>query len=206
MEFVYVIKRTDLFELEYPQGFLRLSPKELEARYLAKIRQRGFFIERRFAEQDSSFKQIIPYCVVVQREKVLLLRRLNNQGEQRLHQKLSIGVGGHINPIDHGGNDVLTAGTRRELEEEIEIETEPRIEALGIINDDASPVGSVHFGIVHRVFAPQGRVEIREKNMMEGSFATVESLHKQAKEGATFESWSQFLLSSLDSIVMENSL
>lgn len=197
MEFVYVVKRSQLFDLAYPQGFQRLSGSELDRHFLSRIRERGFFVERRHAERDSSLKQIIPYCVVKQGEKILLLRRLGKQGEARLHKKLSIGVGGHINPIDHQG-DILAAGTKREIEEELEIRGPYRVEPIGIINDDATEVGSVHFGLVQTVTVAEGDVGIREKDMMEGNFVPPSELRALSREEGAFESWSQFLIEKLD--------
>ena len=45
-------------------------------------------------------------------------------GDARLHGKASIGVGGHLNPVDDG-EDALMAGLRREWAEELEAEWEP---------------------------------------------------------------------------------
>ena len=76
MEFVYVVKRQDLFDLHFPQGFLAASAHGEEiARYLERMRKKGFFVERRHAEEDSSLKQVIPYAVMARGSEVLLLRR-----------------------------------------------------------------------------------------------------------------------------------
>ena len=63
MEFVWVVKREELFDLSFPHGFVPSAGNEEVARYLDRIRDRGFFLERRRAEVDSSFKQIIPYAI-----------------------------------------------------------------------------------------------------------------------------------------------
>ena len=111
MEFVYVVKRYDLFDLSFPHGFAGLDDgpdrrghSRQFATWTGRIREKGFFVERRWAEHDSSFKQVIPYTVVTHGDEVLLLKRLEQGGEARLHGKLSIGVGGHINPVDGDGN------------------------------------------------------------------------------------------------------
>src|SRR5262249_26963174 len=147
--------RYDLFDLSFPHGFVACSEAPADvARWVERIRERGFFVERRAAERDSSMKQIIPYCLVTTGDDLLVLHRLGTQGEKRLHDKLSIGVGGHINPVDTDASaDVLDAGTQRELLEELRFETGYRREVIGIINDESTSVGSVHFGIVHRVRA-----------------------------------------------------
>jgi len=203
MEFVFVIKRQDLFDLATPHGFERLDKRELEGRYLSRIRAKGFFLERRFAERDASFKQVIPYCLVTAGGKILLLRRLTGQGEARLHHKLSIGVGGHINPEDLQG-DVLRGGTMRELAEELEIDGEFRVEPVGVLNDDSTEVGSVHFGLVQKVTVDRGEVRVRERKLMEGSFVSPKELRELAREDETFETWSSFLIQDLDGILEDS--
>lgn len=202
MEFVFVIKRRDLFDRADPQGFQRLGERELEERYLRPIREKAFFLERRHAERDSSFKQVIPYCLVTSEGKILLLRRLKGQGESRLHDMLSIGVGGHINPEDRDG-DVLRGGTMRELREELEIDGEFRIDPVGILNDDSTEVGSVHFGLVQKVTVSRGAVRVRERKLMEGSFVIPGELRDLAREDGAFETWSRFLIQDLDGILKD---
>jgi predicted NUDIX family phosphoesterase len=58
------------------------------------------FADRPAAESDPSRKQIIPYAVVLRGDQVFAAERLTGGGESRLHGKLSIGIGGHVNPID----------------------------------------------------------------------------------------------------------
>ncbi|MEW6745900.1 MAG: NUDIX domain-containing protein [Planctomycetota bacterium] len=199
MEFVYVVKRYDLFQIDFPHGFLgHGEDPERVATYLRRVRERGFFIERRFAEQDSSFKQIIPYVVVTRRHEVLLLRRKKTQGEARLHDKLSIGIGGHINPED-GIEDVLRNGMLRELREELELSAEPPLEMMGVLNDDSNAVGAVHFGIVARVDASTIDLRIREQDLMEGQFVAVrEAMRMLHDPGNGFETWSRLLLEKFD--------
>lgn len=232
MEFVYVVKRADLFELATPHGFVAqekpaaavaartaASPGiatsaagpagDRVARWTAAIRDRGFFLERRHAERDASFKQVIPYTLVVHGDEVLLLKRLGKGGEARLHGKLSIGVGGHINPVDLDGPgpsaapaDVLDAGCRRELEEEIEIRCPYTLSAVGIINDDSSDVGSVHFGLVNVARCETKDVSIRETEVLEGSFVNVSALREIARdEPGRFETWSALIVERLDDVL-----
>jgi predicted NUDIX family phosphoesterase len=205
MEFVYVVKRYDLFDLHFPHGFI--TGREpvggwAHEMLLRRIRERGFFIERRRAEEDSTFKQIIPYCVVRHEEDVLLLRRLKTQGEKRLHNKLSIGVGGHINPVDVEG-DLLELGCEREMVEEIAIGGRYRKRVVGFINDDATAVGSVHFGVVYRVDLEDRSVQVREAKMMEGSLTPIAEVRHLAATGAEFETWSFLVLSRIDDVLAE---
>ena len=194
MEFVYVVKRYDLFDLAFPHGFHGGGEGEDSlSTYLERIRGKGFFMERRACETDSRFKQIIPYNIIAHEDRVLLLRRSAGQGEARLHHKFSIGVGGHINPVDaeEGRDKVLERGCLREISEEIRIDEpfEPR--PVGVINDESNPVGSVHFGVVFLVRLAEGRVRVRETSMMTAEFRAAEEIRRMAAEKQeAFESWS----------------
>jgi predicted NUDIX family phosphoesterase len=207
MEFVYVVKRYELFDLSFPHGFLHRGedPRQVE-RYLDRIRERGFFLERRRAERDSSFKQVIPYGIVTHGEEALLLHRFSTQAESRLHDKLSIGVGGHINPADGGGGgessqdgDLLDAGMRRELLEELVIDGEWSHGVVGVINDESNDVGSVHFGVVCRVRLESRGARVRESDKMDGEFLSVSALRETwIGKRSRFESWSDLILGKLD--------
>lgn len=118
----------------------------------------GFsFVDRQEAEQDSSLKQIIPY-IVLQTEDLQQTAVYNRQGsEKRLHDLWSLGIGGHINPIDGAGSgngfeDILSAGMTRELTEELAgVPENDTATFCGVINEDLTDVGSVHMGAVFRI-------------------------------------------------------
>jgi predicted NUDIX family phosphoesterase len=202
MEFVFVVKRSDLFDLSFPHGFVpRVAgdPQDRVATWTRRIRERGFFVERRWAEKDSSLKQVIPYTLLVHREELFLLKRLGKGGEARLHGKLSIGVGGHVNPVDLDGADVLDAGCRRELEEEVAIRAPYALSTVGVINDDSSDVGSVHFGLVNVARCETPEVAVRETDMLEGGFVARAALREMARnERERFETWSALIVDRLD--------
>ena len=213
MEFVLVVPRRDLFRDCYPQG-LRPFGDGLSADDLERaVREHGFFVERRRAELDCDLKQIIPYTLVVRHgaadePEVLLLRRLAKGGEARLHDKLSIGVGGHIDADD--ARDlaegelarVLDRGTRRELGEELVLAGQPTLHRVGLINDDSNPVGAVHLGLVQLALV-EGPVAIRETDMLEGDFETLDALAALHAQGANFETWSAHLVENLPALVQK---
>ena len=200
MEFVYVIKRFDLFDLGFPHGFRRPWEVPLDD-WIERIGSLGFFVERRHAEKDSTMKQIIPYCVLMRGDDVFVLRRKERGGESRLFNLHSIGVGGHINPVD-GAVDPLRAGLERELEEEMEIDGDYSVEPLGVINDESQPVGSVHFGMVFGI-RPEGNVRVRETDQLEGEWVSAEQLSRRVKaERESFESWSALIIDRIREIVV----
>ena len=161
-------------------------PRLLDPRHLS-------FRPRPSVEDDPSFKQIIPYVVLTKAGQVFHYRRGKGTGEQRLRALRSIGVGGHINPGD-GGDDPYRQGMMREIEEEIFLESTYRESCLGLINDDSTPVGQVHLGIVHVFELEEPNVRRREKDITDAGFAPIADLWRRKDE---FETWSQFVLKAL---------
>ena len=198
MEFVYVVSRKLLFPDCYPQGLVNFTSTQERVDFDELIRKDGFFVERDYAERTPELKQVIPYTVFRVDGQILVMRRLKAGGESRLHDKLSLGVGGHINPVDSEKEnaDPISFGTRREIEEEINIDGSYELRTVGFLNDDSNPVGAVHLGVVQ--FAEvSGTLEIREKDMLEGRFVAPESLHELLKRGENFETWSSILIENL---------
>jgi predicted NUDIX family phosphoesterase len=153
------------------------------------------FLPRVRAEDDPSFKQIIPYVVLRWRDQVFHYTRGQGAGEKRLRALRSIGIGGHINPCDHAaGESPYRLGMLRELEEEVFLESPYREHCLGLINDDATPVGQVHLGIVHVFDLVEPRVRRRETELIRSGFAPVSELLTAREK---FETWSQFVLEQL---------
>lgn len=200
MEFVFVVPRRELFPDHYPQGFTPFGAAWSLERFVECIQTHGFFVERARAEREPNWKQVIPYNVVIVGEKVLLLRRTARGGEARLHDKLSIGVGGHLEPIDLEGapapRNPLPRGSQRELDEELVIEGQFELEPLGLLNDDSNPVGAVHVGVVQLVRL-RGAVAIREKDLLEGHLVSPQELVQRRRDGANFETWSAKLVDHL---------
>jgi predicted NUDIX family phosphoesterase len=202
MEFVFVTPREALFPASFPQGFRRFQSPGESAGFLSRVRSHGFFVERRRAETTPAWKQVIPYIVVVGDEGVLLMRRRGG-GEARLVDKLSIGVGGHINPVDgDDAEEIVLAAARRELSEEIELEGPLALELVGFLNDDSNPVGAVHVGLVFTANV-SGRVHIREQDVLEGRMVVPEELRACLARGANLETWSSILIAHLDELRLE---
>src|SRR5437899_1788320 len=103
------------------------------------------------AEHDRSYKQLIPYVLLICKERLLRYRRGRGGEETRLHGLYSVGIGGHISEEDHGlfsKGIGYQEGMMREVREEVAIE-QVKEAAVAVINDDSTEVGYVHFGIVH---------------------------------------------------------
>ncbi|MFB2119453.1 NUDIX domain-containing protein [Parapedobacter sp. 2B3] len=150
---------------------------------------------RDLAETNPQFKQIIPYLFITHNSQYLLYNRTKAQTERRLHNKLSLGIGGHINPIDNieAGNTIVQC-LERELEEEVSIELVGNPDFLGFINDEQSEVGRVHLGMVFRGQAKSQSFTINEPDKMTCRWADKSTIANNYK---ALESWSQIVFDSL---------
>jgi predicted NUDIX family phosphoesterase len=163
-------------------GWLGLTTNGL-AGFEALVAEHGEFRDRAAMEQDDTWKQVIPYLVLRDGSRYFLMRRTRAGGDARLHDRWSIGVGGHLNP----GDGDLAGGLRREWAEEVVADFEPAFELVGLLNDDTSDVGRVHVGAVYVADAGGRPVVIRETEKLEGSFADAAAV--QAVEDR-LETWS----------------
>ena len=154
------------------------------------------------AETDPSFKQIIPYVVITDGERVLHYVRGKKAGEQRLVAKGSIGIGGHINDEDHSlfavGMDAFRAAVEREVREELNVEGAFDAKPVGLINDDSVEVGRVHFGVVHVLRRRPEQVKKREQVISQQEWLTPAELRDRRER---METWSQFCLDNMQSIL-----
>jgi predicted NUDIX family phosphoesterase len=152
------------------------------------------FRPRHEVETDPSVKQLIPYVVFRWRERLFQYTRGQSGSEARLRALRSIGVGGHINPVDASATNPYRAGLMRELEEEVSIESPYRESVLGLVYDPSTPVGQVHLGVVHVLELDHPLVRPREPALADAGFAPISDLQG---DRAAFETWSQFVLDAL---------
>jgi predicted NUDIX family phosphoesterase len=177
-------------------------------RYLDKIFAPGVprFIPRSKAEKDPSYKQLIPYVIMTCDGKYLTYVRGKRAGETRLVAKRSIGIGGHINPVDwtlFSANPYKTylEAVEREVAEEISVETTHTDRIVALLNDDSTDVGSVHLGIVHYWLLNAPKVNRREQMITQMAFMTLTELY-QLRD--TMETWSSLCLDGLNQMTNKN--
>lgn len=146
-----------------------------------------WFITRRIAETDDTWRQIIPYTIVTSGDRVLTYCRAKTGGEDRLHDLWSVGFGGHINLADvpvfgvgkYGEIDVqatVVMSRERELREELSGVNwtkghEGRFQHLGVIRIKEpvrNTVNNVHLGLVSVIQLVTDPTEVRP-NKLEAS-------------------------------------
>ncbi len=164
------------------------------------------FLSRAQAETNPDFKQIIPYVVITDGKSVLHYVRGKKAGEQRLVSKGSIGIGGHINDKDHSlslfaftfNMQAFQDAVQREVCEELAVQGAFDAKPVGLINDDSTEVGRVHFGIVHLLFRTPDKVRKNEQVITQVEFVPIEELKTRREQ---MESWSQLCLDNLDALL-----
>ncbi|MDD5328158.1 MAG: hypothetical protein PHY02_10160 [Phycisphaerae bacterium] len=175
-------------------------------RYLNKIFAPGTpsFMPRSKAEKDPSYKQLIPYVIMTCDGKYLNYVRGKRAGETRLVAKRSLGIGGHINPVDNevplfdtDFRKVYEIAVEREIAEEVSVEANHTDRIVALLNDDSNEVGQVHLGVVHLWTLDEPKVSRREQMITQMAFMTADEL-RQVRN--TMETWSQLCLDGLNNI------
>ncbi|MDQ6794074.1 MAG: NUDIX domain-containing protein [Chloroflexota bacterium] len=189
-ELVYVVPRIAIMG---SGGWHGLRTTDLTAPVEA-IERAGRFEPRDAMERDPAFKQLIPYLVLRDGPRYFLMRRTRAGGDERLHDRWSIGVGGHLNPGDGG----LEGGLRREWSEEVGADFVPAFRLLGLLNDDSTDVGRVHLGAVYEADAAGRPVAIRETDKLTGQFAEPGEVAAVAPD---LETWSRLVFEHLEGAV-----
>lgn len=161
------------------------------------------FYPRERLEDDPAYKQLISYTVFLSRGHIFVMKRLKAQSESRLYGYLSVGVGGHMNPVPETGwpqkraiyrfKALVHANILREVREEVMAPWTPNLSLLGFLNDDETEVGRVHFGIVCLATLPQPLLAIRETDKMTGTWVPMSKVGELGR----FESWSSLLLGAI---------
>jgi len=99
----------------------------------------------------------------------------------------SIGLGGHINPQEELLDDVIVAGMRRELCEEVGLQDFQVCDCVGIINDHTADVSNYHIGLVYPLTVNEN-IQVQETSKMTGEWASQEEVDSRFDE---MESWSK---------------
>lgn len=187
-ENILVVKREILFQ-DGPWHGLKTEKME---QYLNIINKNKEFHPRSLMEIDQAYKQIIPYLVFTYQNNFFLMQRKSKSSEQRLKNKYSLGIGGHIRKEDLGSENIID-WSKREFEEEIDYQGTFSIEPVGILNDDSNDVGKVHLGFVFLLKGNSDKISVKSELKM-GKLMKIDSCSEFYEN---METWSQIVFSHL---------
>ncbi len=188
-EIILVVNRDHLFTKGEIQGFL---PCNDFAEYETLITQHQEFMPRGEAEVDTRYKQIIPYLVFKYKDRYFIMQRKSTASEQRLKNKFSLGIGGHLRQADITSTS-LAQWAVREFCEEIKYTGTYTTTPLGIINDDSNDVGKVHIGFAILLEGTSDQISIKSE-LKDGFLATLDECTALY---SSLESWSQLVVTAL---------
>lgn len=184
-ELILVVKRSEFFKHE--PSWAGLKQVNFDS-YLDLIQQKKEFLPRSAMEVDLSYKQIIPYIVFSHEGSYFLMQRRDNATESRLKNKYSLGIGGHIREEDLKDNSIF-AWAEREFHEEVSYNDPFTLKPLGILNDDATPVGQVHVGFVFLLEGSTPNISVKSE-LKSGQLVTLQEGNHYFN---TMETWSQIV-------------
>jgi predicted NUDIX family phosphoesterase/dephospho-CoA kinase len=111
------------------------------------------------AETNIRFKQVISYVIIRRKSSILrFVRGSHNSVQSFLKGRLCIGFGGHAQAedptlFDESDDSGYHNSVVRELTEELklppDIINEDTLQFLGVLNDESSIVGQLHFAFLH---------------------------------------------------------
>ncbi len=193
-EEILAVRRTTLFQnVPVWQGI----KQNIFDSFATTVQQHAAFIPRAHAETNPAYKQIIPYMVFRFEQKLFVMQRKNTISEQRLANKFSLGIGGHIRQQDIVNNDIFT-WAQREFKEEVSYSGSLKVFKIGVLNDESTEVSKVHLGMILLLQGDNDQIFIKDEHKS-GVLLTINeclALYSQ------MESWSQILLQSLDLITL----
>ncbi|MCX6725771.1 MAG: hypothetical protein NT052_00425 [Candidatus Shapirobacteria bacterium] len=221
-----ILEKTDFWSRfprkdEKIRGSLSLIPEEIN-NFLEIIDNNKKFKERRGEngiEDKPEYQQIIFYGLIRQGEKFFVYQRGGGNNSQyketRLQSKISVGIGGHIEPFDNGLIDSLY----REFDEEVilkknnqivnlrnekgEINKElfnqlAEIKVLGLIKDETGEVEEVHMGLIAEIklLSLELSIEIRDhEENINGQMMSLEEYQSWIGQGEVVpEEWTKIVI------------
>jgi predicted NUDIX family phosphoesterase len=161
------------------------------------------FEPRSVAETDANRRHLVTYTVLRSGDMVFRYRRGKSGSEARLHDRLSLGVGGHVCEEDMGlfpsRSACIQFAAFREITEEIKCKS---IEAsddrvipsfLGWLKDSSTPVNSVHLGVVFALDLATPTATAREDCLADARWVSLADVRREREQ---LETWSRILVDS----------
>ncbi|HPR63193.1 MAG TPA: hypothetical protein PK014_03135 [Thermoanaerobaculia bacterium] len=155
----------------------------------------GEYRSRSEVETDPDFKQLIPYVFLTTDQEIFIYRRLTGGGEKRLHNLVSLGIGGHVNDLHEDPEVNWCMNMAREIHEELHLTSPYSLHPFGILNEDITDVCTVHLGMVYEARVHnRDKVSIKEKGELEGDWHSLNALEELYTH---MEVWSKILCETI---------
>lgn len=193
IEEVLVVQRKKLFQTN--PSWYGIKPDVFD-NFVDMIHDSATFMPRPHAETNPAYKQIIPYLIFKFEDKYFVMQRKKTASEQRLANKYSLGIGGHIRQEDIKNKDIID-WSMREFKEEVNYSGNLKISHLGVLNDDTSEVGKVHLGMVLLLTGDSGQISIKNEHKS----GTLMTLQECKELHGNMEAWSQISLQLLETVL-----
>ncbi|BDC34129.1 phosphoesterase [Candidatus Dependentiae bacterium Noda2021] len=187
-EHILVVKRLTLFQDLAWHGLNTQGTAEL----VSTITHNQEFLPRSLMEQDPTYKQIIPYVIFNFQDRYFVMQRKATASEQRLKNKFSLGIGGHVRQEDVMEKPILD-WAHREFHEEINYVGNLHLQPLGFLNDDTNAVGQVHLGFVILAIGDSDQIYVKSE-LKSGYLLTKDEIEQAYGQ---LESWSQIVFDHL---------
>jgi len=164
------------------------------------ILEHSEFMVRAEAEINFDYKQPIPYAIVLNENNQIFVYKRgwagSNAWESRLHTKISIWVGGHIEREDEDAENILRDSLVREIEEELNISPENILESfpIGYINSEEDEVSKVHLWIAYIAKVKNSQFELLDGELDNGEFVHYEKLMEMCESwNYNVEAWTKLI-------------
>jgi predicted NUDIX family phosphoesterase len=155
--------------------------------------------QRASLEKDDDFRQLLPISIFTHKGKVWAYERTSKSNESRLHNKISVAIGGHFDLSDLIVKDSvidfkqsLSCTMARELEEEVSL-TSSIISSVELENKvcaDDTEVDRVHIAVVYmHELDGEGLCSSEDKLKTLGFIEPAELL----KGGYNLEAWARII-------------
>lgn len=167
------------------------------------------------------YMHLIPYITLVNKEtgQLFVYSRGKQGGENRLHGKCSIGLGGHMEDVVTGTysiKDAIVDTIAKELEEEVGLK--PTIQRaqqylsnlntknFSLLLDQTNDVGKVHLGIAMFVTIDPALLGAVEHGVIErGRWISVEEINRMRDTNELdLENWSRIVMDVVNAYLAEN--
>lgn len=162
------------------------------------------YLERKDAESNINYKQLISYVLLTNTEgQVLTYKRGSySNAHSMIKGSTCLGFGGHVQDMDSRklfsiGFGGVFETAEREVSEELKGVIPENLQIIGYINDDSSPEGVKHLGVVLKGIIPDSfniKQVAKELSVNGVTFMSAEQLWEHFYE---FEFWSQLIIKKL---------